>query len=441
MSRPGLYDEEHEAFRVTVAGWVDKHVRPHAERWDAGGIVDRELFTSAARDGVLGFSLPEEYGGGGVEDFRFNAVMAEELGRSAPSSGTGGVALSNDIVFPYFTGLADTAQRERWLPGMASGELIVAVAMTEPGTGSDLSGIRTRAVRDGDHYVVNGAKTFISNGQNADLVATAVRTGDHPHRGLSLLVIERGMPGFERGRNLEKIGLHAQDTSELSFTDVRVPVENLLGKEGEGFQGLMRNLPQERLAIALGSTAAAEGTFQRTLEYVKERTAFGKPIGSFQNTRFVMAELHTELLVTRAYMDECVRQHVAGELGAEDAAAAKWWATELQVRVVNRCLQLHGGYGYMREYQVARDYEDCRISTIYGGTTEIMKEIVGRGLGLLSGGADLGLGAKLCESRLTKSPPRRTHAGSRLVVPSPLDGARRHARDDAARQAGAPLPR
>ncbi len=388
MSRPGLYDEEHEAFRVTVQGWVDKHVRPYAERWDAGGIVDRELFTSAARDGVLGFSLPEEYGGGGIDDFRFNAVMAEELGRSAVSSGTGGVALSNDIVFPYFTALTDTDQRERWLPGIASGELIVAVAMTEPGTGSDLSGIRTRAVRDGDHYVVNGAKTFISNGQNADLVATAVRTGDHPHRGLSLLVIERGMPGFERGRNLEKIGLHAQDTSELSFTDVRVPVENLLGQEGEGFQGLMRNLPQERLAIALGSTAAAEGTFQRTLDYVKERTAFGKPIGSFQNTRFVMAELHTELLVTRAYMDECVRQHVAGELGAEDAAAAKWWATELQVRVVNRCLQLHGGYGYMREYQVARDYEDCRISTIYGGTTEIMKEIVGRGLGLLSGDAD-----------------------------------------------------
>jgi alkylation response protein AidB-like acyl-CoA dehydrogenase len=382
MSRPGLYDEEHDAFRVTVRGWIDKHVRPHAERWDAEGIVDRELFTSAARDGVLGFSLPAEYGGGGVDDFRFNAIMAEELGRSAVSSGTGGVALSNDIVFPYFTGLADAEQRERWLPGIARGEQIVAVAMTEPGTGSDLAGIRTRAVRDGDHFVVNGAKTFISNGQNADLVVTAVRTGDHPHKGLSLLVVERGRPGFERGRNLEKIGLHAQDTSELSFTNVRVPVENLLGKEGEGFAGLMRNLPQERLAIALGSVAAAEGTFARTLDYVKERTAFGKPIGSFQNTRFVMAEMHTELAATRAYMDECVRRHVAGELSAEDAAAAKWWATELQVKVVNRCLQLHGGYGYMREYQVARDYEDCRISTIYGGTTEIMKEIVGRGLGL-----------------------------------------------------------
>jgi alkylation response protein AidB-like acyl-CoA dehydrogenase len=382
MSRLGLYDEEHEAFRVTVRGWIDKHVRPHARRWDAAGIVDRELFTSAAADGVLGFSIPEEYGGGGVNDFRFNAVMAEELGASAVSSGTGGVALSNDIVFPYFTELTSEVQRKRWLPGIARGEQIVAVAMTEPGTGSDLSGIRTRAVRYGDHYVVNGAKTFISNGQNADLIATAVRTGEHPHKGLSLLVIERGMPGFERGRNLEKIGLHAQDTSELIFTDVRVPVENLLGNEGDGFRGLMRNLPQERLAIALGSAAAAEGTFQRTLDYVKERTAFGKPIGSFQNTRFAMAEMRTELAVTRAYLDECLLKHVAGELGPEEAAAAKWWATELQVRVVNRCLQLHGGYGYMREYQVARDYEDCRIATIYGGTTEIMKEIVGRGLGL-----------------------------------------------------------
>jgi alkylation response protein AidB-like acyl-CoA dehydrogenase len=382
MSRLGLYDEEHEAFRGTVRGWIDKHVRPHAERWEAEGIVDRELFTSAARDGVLGFSIPEEYGGGGVDDFRFNAVMAEELGRSATSSGAGGVALSNDIVVPYFTRLTDAVQRKRWLPGIASGEQIVAVAMTEPGTGSDLSGIRTRAVRDGDHYVVNGAKTFISNGQNADLIATAVRTGDHPHKGLSLLVIERGSAGFERGRNLEKIGLHAQDTSELSFTNVRVPVRNLLGREGDGFGGLMRNLPQERLAIALGSAAAAEGTFQRTLGYVKERTAFGQPIGSFQNTRFVMAEMHTELTITRVYLDECLRKHVAGELDAQEAAAAKWGATELQVRVVNRCLQLHGGYGYMREYRVARDYEDCRIATIYGGTTEIMKEIVGRGLGL-----------------------------------------------------------
>lgn len=381
-SRSGLYEEEHEAFRATVRGWVAAHVRPQAQRWEEAGVVDRELFTSAARDGLLGFGIQEEYGGGGVDDFRFNAVMNEELGRAAVSSGTGGVSLSNDIVFPYFTDLTTEDQRRRWLPDVAKGEKIVAVAMTEPGAGSDLSGIRTKAVREGDEYVVNGTKTFISNGQNADLVATVVRTGEHPHKGLSLLVIERGMPGFERGRNLEKIGLHAQDTSELSFTDVRVPAANLLGEEGAGFLGLMRNLPQERLSIALGSTAAAEGTFERTLEFVKERTAFGASIGSFQNTRFVMAEMRTELAVTRAYVDDCVRRHLTGDLTAEDAAAAKWWATELQVRVVNRCLQLHGGYGYMREYQVAKDYEDCRISTIYGGTTEIMKEIVGRSLGL-----------------------------------------------------------
>ncbi|ANS78181.1 Butyryl-CoA dehydrogenase [Serinicoccus hydrothermalis] len=382
MATQALYDEEHEAFRATVRAFVERHVTPNAQRWEEQRKVDRELFTQAAQDGLLGFGLPEEFGGAGVEDFRFNAVMNEELGRSGASNGMGGISLSNDIVFPYFTDLTDEEQRSRWLPGIAAGELITAVAMTEPGTGSDLSGIRTSAVRDGDHYVVNGAKTFISNGQNADLVATAVRTGEDPHRGLSLLVLERGMEGFERGRNLDKIGLHAQDTSELSFTDVRVPVTNLLGEEGQGFAGLMSNLPQERLSIALGSLAAAEGTFRRTLEYVTERKAFGSAIGSFQNSRFVLAEVATELAVTRSFADDCVSKHLQGELTPEQAAMAKWWSTELQQRVVNRCLQLHGGYGYMREYQVARDYEDARVSTIYGGTTEIMKEIVGRGLGL-----------------------------------------------------------
>lgn len=377
-----LYEPEHEAFRETVRRFVAKHVTPNVEKWEAAGVVDRSLFAQAAEDGLLGFAIDEEFGGGGVADFRFNAVMAEEAGRAAVGDALGGVALSNDIVEPYFTHLTNDEQKARWLLGIAAGELIIAVAMTEPGTGSDLAGIRTSAVRDGDHYVVNGAKTFISNGQNADLVATAVRTSADPHKGLSLLVIERGMEGFERGRNLDKIGLHAQDTSELSFTDVRVPVANLLGAEGDGFLGLMRNLPQERLIIALGSTAAAEGTYERTLAYVKERTAFGKPIGSFQNTRFVMAEIATELAVTRSFVDDCLRKHLDGKLSAEEAAMAKWWATELQQRVVGRCLQLHGGYGYMREYRVARDYEDARISTIYGGTTEIMKEIVGRGLGL-----------------------------------------------------------
>lgn len=378
----GLYDDEHLAFRETVARFIEKEVTPYAEKWEAAGKVDRSLFTAAAQAGVLGFNVPEEYGGGGTDDFRFNAIMNEELARSATSSGAGGIGLSNDIVVPYFTGLTNDEQKERWLPGIAAGELIVAVAMTEPGTGSDLAGIQTRAVRDGDCYIVNGAKTFISNGQNADLVVTAVRTSPDPHKGLSLLVIEDGMPGFERGRNLEKIGLHAQDTSELSFTDVRVPAANLLGEEGAGFLGLMRNLPQERLSIAITGVAGAEGVFERTLSYVKERTAFGRPIGAFQNTRFVMAEIATQLQVSRAYIDDCIRKHCAGELTAEQAAAAKWWCTEQHVQIVNRCLQLHGGYGYMREYRIARDYEDVRISTIYGGTTEIMKEIVGRSLGL-----------------------------------------------------------
>lgn len=382
VARRTLYDEEHEQFRDLVRDFVETHARPHAERWEQQRRVDRSLFTAAAEAGLLGFTIPEEHGGAGVDDFRFNAVMGEELARHPVTSGMAGVALQNDIVLPYFLDLTDDDQKARWLPGIARGELVTAVAMTEPGTGSDLAGIRTTARRDGDHYVVDGSKTFISNGQNADLVVTAVRTGDHPHRGLSLLVIEADAPGFERGRTLEKIGLHAQDTSELAFTGLRVPVANLLGAEGDGFAGLMRNLPQERLSIAAAAVASGEGVLERTLAYATSRTAFGRPVGSFQHNRFVLAEIATELQVSRTYVDECVRRHVAGELTAEEAAAAKWWCTEQYVRVVDRCLQLHGGYGYMREYRVARDYEDARITTIYGGTTEIMKEIVGRSLGL-----------------------------------------------------------
>ena len=379
-----LYDEEHEAFRDIVRDFVEKHAKPHVERWDEQGAVDRELFTAAADAGILGFAVPEEYGGGGASDFRFNAIMAEELARNPVSSGMAGIALSNDIVIPYFTDLTDEAQKQRWLPGIAAGELITAIAMTEPGTGSDLSGIRTSAVRDGDgdDYIVNGSKIFISNGQNADLVAVAVRTSPDPHRGLSLLVVESGMAGFSRGRNLHKIGLHAQDTSELVFEDVRVPAANLLGAEGSGFLGLMRNLPQERLSIAAGAVASSEGVLERTLAYVTERTAFGKPIGSFQNTRFELADMTTATAVSRAYIDRAIRQHCAGELSATDAAAAKFWTTEQYVQIVGRCLQLHGGYGYMQEYRIAQDYLDSRITTIYGGTTEIMKEIVGRELGL-----------------------------------------------------------
>lgn len=377
-----LYDDEHEQFRDIVRDFVERHARPHADRWDAEGAVDRSLFTAAAEAGILGFAIAEEFGGGGADDFRFNAIMAEELSRNPVSSGMAGIALSNDITIPYFTDLTSDEQKQRWLPGIAAGELITAIAMTEPGTGSDLAGIRTTAVRDGDDYIVNGSKIFISNGQNADLVATAVRTSPDPHRGLSLLVLERGMAGFTRGKNLDKVGLHAQDTSELIFEDVRVPAANLLGEEGSGFFGLMRNLPQERLSIAAGAVASSEGVLERTIAYVTQRTAFGKPIGSFQNTRFELAEMMTATRVSRAFIDQAIRAHCAGELSATDAAAAKFWTTEQYVDIVARCLQLHGGYGYMKEYRIAQDYLDARITTIYGGTTEIMKEIVGRDLGL-----------------------------------------------------------
>jgi len=294
-----------------------------------------------------------------------------------------GLTLHNDICLPYFLTYGTDEQKERWLPGICSGELITAIAMTEPGIGSDLASMTTTAQRDGEHYVVNGSKTFITNGINADLVITAVKTDpSQRHKGMSLLVLERGMAGFERGRNLEKIGQHAQDTAELFFTDVQVPAVNLLGEEGQGIVHLVHNLPQERLSIAMSGVAAARAALCWTLEYVKERQAFGQPIGSFQNSRFVLAEIATEVQIAETFVDRCILALNAGELTAEEAAMAKWWCTELQKRVVDRCLQLFGGYGYMLEYPIARAYVDARITTIYGGTTEIMKEIVGRSLGL-----------------------------------------------------------
>ncbi|MEU4506697.1 acyl-CoA dehydrogenase family protein [Streptomyces sp. NPDC024089] len=377
-----LYEDEHELLRETARAFADKHAAPHAERWRLDGKVDRELFVQAARAGILGFNIPGQYGGGGVTDYRFNAVIGEEFSRHPAADGLASLTLSNDIVVPYFTDLTDDDQKARWLPGIAAGELVVAIAMTEPGTGSDLAGIATTAIRDGDSYVVNGSKVFISNGQNADLVVTAVRTGPDRHGGISLLVIEADRPGFSRGRNLEKVGLHAQDTSELFFQDVRVPATNLLGQEGAGFEALMRNLPQERISIAANAVASIEGVLERTLDYVRERKAFGRPIGSFQNTRFELADMVTTARVGRAYLDGLLARHLHGRLTAVDAASAKFWATEHYVDIVGRCLQLHGAYGYMLEYRIANDYLDSRITTVYGGTTEIMKEIVGRDLGL-----------------------------------------------------------
>jgi alkylation response protein AidB-like acyl-CoA dehydrogenase len=384
-----LYEDMHEDFRASFRTFLEREVLGDQGRygeWERDGIVPREVFALAGRGGFLGMAIPERHGGAGAEDFRFNLVIGEETQRAGVGGFGLGITLHNDICLPYFLTYCNEEQQERWLDGIASGELITALAMTEPGVGSDIASMSTRARRDGDHYVVDGSKTFITNGINADLVVVAVKTGvgghQNRHRGISLLVIERGMEGFERGRNLEKIGQHSQDTAELSFSEVHVPIENLLGEEGEGFRYLVSNLPQERLSIAASAVAAAEAALGWTLDYVRERKAFDQPIGSFQNSRFVLAEIRTETEIARAYVDRCAQALNAGELTPEDAAMAKWWCTDLQGRVVDRCLQLFGGYGYMLEYPIARAYADARVTRIYGGTNEIMKEIVGRSMGL-----------------------------------------------------------
>jgi alkylation response protein AidB-like acyl-CoA dehydrogenase len=378
-----LFEDEHELFRQSFRTFVSKEMVPHNLQWEQAGVVPRELFAAAGSHGFLGMAIPTEYGGGGVEDFRYNLILAEELQRAGLNGAGLGLTLHNDICLPYFLRYCDEQQKQRWLPGIAAGTLITAIAMTEPGIGSDLASMSTTALADGDHYVVNGSKTFITNGINADLVITAVKTDPgQRHRGMSLLVVERGLAGFERGRNLEKIGLHAQDTAELFFSDVAVPISNRLGGEGQGFTYLVSNLPQERLSIAAAGVAAARSAMDWTIDYCQQRQAFGQAIGSFQNSRFVLAQIKSEVEIGQAFIDQCVVALNAGELTAEDAAMAKWWCTELQGRVVDQCVQLHGGYGYMQEYPIARAYLDARVTRIYGGTTEIMKEIIGRSLGV-----------------------------------------------------------
>jgi alkylation response protein AidB-like acyl-CoA dehydrogenase len=379
--RRELFDSDHDMFRDSFRRFLEKEIVPRAEEFEREGIMDRAVFAKAGAAGFLGMEVPEEYGGGGVRDFRYNTVISEEMQETCIGGAGLGITLHNDICLPYFLHLSNEEQKQRWLPGICSGDLITAVAMTEPGIGSDLASMTTTAIRDGDTYVVNGSKTFITNGINADLVITAVKTDPtQRHKGMSLLIIERGMEGFERGRNLEKIGLHSQDTAELFFNDVRVPAENLLGAEGEGFRYLVTNLPQERLSIAVAGLAAARAAYRWTLEYVQERQAFGQAVAAFQNTRFKLAEMATEIAVTEAFVDKCVVAHNAGELTAEEAAMAKWWCTELQGRITDMGVQLHGGYGFMTEYPIARAYADARVTRIYGGTTEIMKEIIGRSL-------------------------------------------------------------
>jgi alkylation response protein AidB-like acyl-CoA dehydrogenase len=376
-----LFDSDHGLFRDSVRQFVDTEIVPHHPRWSAEGKVDREMFTKAGRAGLLGMAIPETYGGGGVDDFRFNAVIDEVVTASSAAASGMCITLHNDVCIPYFTRYATPEQSERWMPGLANGDLMTAIAMTEPGTGSDLAGIATTAKLEGDSYILNGSKTFVTNGINADLVIVVARTSDDPHAGLTLLVVEDGMGGFERGRNLDKMGLHAQDTAELFFTDVEVPVANRLGGEGAGFMQLVANLPQERLSIAVGAVAGAEAALEITVAYAKERSAFGRPIGRFQHNRFQLAEAKTEVDIGRVFVDRLIADHVNGDLTIEQAAEAKWWTTEMLRRVVDMGVQMHGGYGYMTEYPIAQAFLDARVQTMYGGTTEIMKEIIGRGMG------------------------------------------------------------
>lgn len=375
-----LLTEEHRLFQEAVRDFVQKEIVPHHNDWEKAGQVPPELWLKAGEQGMLCMDFPEQYGGLGLKDFRYNAIVSEELIRVGASGP--GFALQNDVIAPYCLAYFNDAQKAKWMPSMITGETIGAIAMTEPGTGSDLAAIQTTAIKKGDHYIVNGAKTFITNGLLSNLVIVVVKTNPKAkHSGISLLLVEEGMKGFSRGKKLEKIGMKAQDTAELFFEDVAVPAENLLGMEGNGFFYLMNNLPQERLSIALMAIAAAETALDWTIKYCKERKAFGRPIGSFQNSRFKLAEMKTEVTIARTFVDQCIQEHNAGKLTLEKAAMAKYWVSDMQCRVIDDCLQLHGGYGYMTEYPIAKAYTDARVQRIYGGTNEIMKEIIGRGMG------------------------------------------------------------
>ncbi|QBD75050.1 acyl-CoA dehydrogenase [Ktedonosporobacter rubrisoli] len=378
-----LFTSDHEMFRDSVHHFVAREMVPFNEQWEKDGMVSRELWLKAGQQGFLGMDVPEAYGGGGVKDFRFNAILVEETVRQCVQSAGLGISLHNDIVIPYFLAYTSEEQKQRWLPGICAGELITAIAMTEPGTGSDLAAVRTTALRQDDHYLLNGQKTFITNGILSDLVVVVAKTDPTKgHKGISLLVVERDTEGFKRGRKLAKIGQKAQDTAELFFEDAKVPLSNLLGEEGQGFYYLMRMLAQERLSVAVSALAACETALELTLQYCKERTAFGQPIGAFQNSRFKLAEMKTEIEIGRVFVDRCIEELNAQSLTAETAAMAKWWTSDLQKRVVDQCLQLYGGYGYMLEYPIAHLFLDARVQSIYAGTNEIMKEIIGRSLGV-----------------------------------------------------------
>lgn len=375
-----IFETEHEQFRDTVRRFMQAEIGPHAERWREQGMVDREAYLKAGRQGLLCTWAEEAHGGAGIDDFRFEQIIIEENMRHGDIGFY--INLHSDLVAPYIAKLGTPEQKDRLMPGVVSGATILAVAMTEPAAGSDLAGMKTRAEDKGDHWLLNGAKTYISNGILADVVVVAARTDPASRHGLGLFLVERGMPGFERGRPLRKMGLKSQDTAELFFSDVRVPKENVLGDPSQGFRYLGRFLAQERLVAAIGFMATAQTAFDLTLDWVKERRAFGKPIGALQNTRFKLAGLRAELDAVQTLVDQCVLLLNGGALTAEDAAECKLLSSELEGRVMDECVQLHGGAGYMDEYRISRMYTDARISRIFAGTSEIMKEIIGRGLGL-----------------------------------------------------------
>ncbi|MCL5277708.1 MAG: acyl-CoA dehydrogenase family protein [Deltaproteobacteria bacterium] len=377
-----IFGEEHDIFRQGFRRFLEREVVPHQAEWKKNGIVSRDIWKKAGKEGYLCPWIEEKYGGSGV-NFLYSVVIMEEMTRIMESGFA--INLHSDVVVPYIATFGSEEQKQRWLPGCVSGELITAVAMTEPGTGSDLQAIKTTAVKDGDHYLVNGQKTFISNGQLCDLVIVACKTNpkaDPPYTGMSLIVVEDKTPGFEKGKKLEKIGMKSQDTSELYFSDCRVPAKNLLGAEGEGFFQLMQKLQQERLVSAIVAQTGAEKALEETIEYTKTRTAFGKPIAKFQNTRFKLVEMATEIEIGRTFIDKLIREHIEGTNVIKETCMAKWWVTEMLKRTVDQALQFFGGYGYMLEYPIAQAYLDARVQTIFAGTTEIMKEIIGKQMGL-----------------------------------------------------------
>jgi acyl-CoA dehydrogenase len=380
--RRTIFSDEHDLFRSEFRRFAEAEIVPHLEAWNEAGISDRRAWKKMGEAGFLGANQPEEYGGAGG-DFLFDAIIIEELADLRAHALQ--ASLHTDICLPYLTTFATEEQKQRWLVPAIAGDCLLAIAMTEPGVGSDLAGVSTRAIRDGDEYVLNGSKTFISNGQNCDLVIVVAKTdpdASPPHDGMSLILVEAGTPGFEKGRNLEKLGLKGQDTSEMSFADCRVPVGNLLGREGQGFKMLMQKLQQERLVISIGSMASCRRSLEDTLAYVKERKAFGKPIASFQNTQFKLVEMATEIEIGQAFVDRLLVAHVRGEDIVSEVSMGKWWASELQKRVSSECLQLFGGYGFMDEYPISRDYADAAVQTIYAGSNEIMKVIIAKRMGL-----------------------------------------------------------